>query len=201
LVVVLILVPSQPPPVSYTPDQAKQAEAKVQDFQVSAQVGRAGSLAMDESELNGWLGQNLALKGAERIASPPAPRSAESALLLAKKALAPEAAAAPELQQVQSSVRDVKVGLHDDLMTVYVAFELYGKSLSLELAGRPEVQDGYLRFEPTSGRLGSLPLLAGSLRGTVDRLFSSPANKEKFRLPPQIQDIRIEQSQLIVSTR
>ena len=200
LVLVLILVPTAAPPVSYTPEQVQQAEAKVQDFKESTQIGRPDSLAMDESELNGWLGNNLALKGSERIAPAPTPKTPESAILLAKKAVAPESAAAAELQQAQSSVRDVKIALHEDSMTVHVAFELYGKSLSLELAGRLGVQDGYLRFEPISGKLGSLPLLAGSLKGTVDRLFSSPENREKFRLPPQIQDIRIEQRQLIVST-
>jgi hypothetical protein len=35
----------------------------------------------------------------------------------------------------------------------------------------------------------------------ANRLFDSPENREKFRLPPHIQDMRIEHGQLIVTSR
>ncbi len=86
-------------------------------------------------------------------------------------------------------------------MRVHTLFELYGKSLSLELEGKVTTRDGYLRFEPSSGKLGSLPLPGATLRRAVDRLFESPENREKFRLPPEIEDIRVEERKLIVSAR
>ena len=70
----------------------------------------------------------------------------------------------PTLEKVKSSIRDVKVELLEDSICVYAIFELHGMELSLEIEGRILVQDGYLRLEPTRGKLGSLPLLAGTLR-------------------------------------
>ncbi len=201
LVLVLILVPSAPPKVSYTAENVRAVEEKIQDFQQSAREGRPDSLAMDEPELNAWLGQNLALKGSEQRIHPSPLQTPESAISLAKKALAPDPSTDPRLEQVQSSVRDVKVQLRGDSMRVHTLFELYGKSLSLELEGKVTTRDGYLRFEPSSGKLGSLPLPGATLRRAVDRLFESPENREKFRLPQEIEDIRVEERKLIVSAR
>jgi hypothetical protein len=35
----------------------------------------------------------------------------------------------------------------------------------------------------------------------VRRLFDSPENKEKFRLPPHIRDLRVENGEIVVSYR
>jgi hypothetical protein len=73
--------------------------------------------------------------------------------------------------------------------------------LSLELEGQLTVRDGCLRLEPTAGKLGSLPLMQATLEGAAYRLFDSPENKEKFRLPPEIRDVRVERGRLIVSSQ
>jgi hypothetical protein len=176
----LILRPSSPPRVSATPEATRRADAKVREFQMSLQGSSEGTLEMDEAELNGWLGANLAI--------PTMP---------GKDDPAPE----PDLEQVQSSVREVRIQLLDDSLRAYVLFQILGKSLSLELEGRLMVQDGCLRLEPTSGRLGSLPLLPGTLQSAAQRLFDSPENKEKFRLPPHIRTLTVDQGRLIVSAR
>lgn len=197
LVIVLIVRPSPPPQVVMEPDGAARADEKVQEFQSAAQQGRRESLELDESELNGWLSTNLALKGTHPAVPAQAITRQESVTSLAKKALAPNA---ESIEQVQSSVREVKVALGEDSLLAYTLFDLHGVDLSLELEGRILVRDGFLCFEPISGKLGSLPLLAGTLRKTADRLFDSPENKEKFRLPPQIRDVHIEHGRLIVSS-
>ncbi len=192
----LIVRPSPPPQVTVAPDAATQAGIKVQEFQSAAQQGRPDSLELDESELNGWLSSNLALKKtnpepAQAVAKP------GSIISLAKKALAPEAV---QVEQVQSSVREVRVALGEDSLLAYTVFDAHGVDLSLELEGRLLARDGFLCFEPIRGKLGSLPLLAGTLQKTADRLFNSPENKEKFRLPPQIRDVHVEHGRLIVSS-
>jgi hypothetical protein len=73
--------------------------------------------------------------------------------------------------------------------------------LSLELEGRPSVQNGYIRLEPVRGKLGSLPLMAGTLKSVANRLFESAENKEKFKIPSDIRDVRIEHGQLVVLSR
>jgi len=60
---------------------------------------------------------------------------------------------------------------------------------------------GRYRLEPTGGKLGSLPLASATLQGVVNRLFNSPENKEKFRLPPYIHDIQIQHGQIVISSR
>ncbi len=155
---------------------------------------------MDEAELTGWLESNLALKKNANVASHSPPRTPEAMIDLTKRALAPQAHADLNLEQAQSSVRDVKIELHEDSLRAYTVFDLHGMDLSLELEGRLFVKDGYLRLEPTGGKLGSLPLLAGTLEGATKRLFDSPENKEKFRLPPHIRDVRIEYGRIIISS-
>jgi hypothetical protein len=193
---VLILRPSSPPGITVTPEAIQQADAKVREFETSLQRAEAATLEMDESELNGWLGANLAIP--QVSGDPP---SGPSASPVRREASPGERAETPSLEQVQSSVREVKISLLEDGLRAYVLFEIYGKSLSLELEGRLMIQDGCLRLEPTSGRLGSLPLTSGTLRSAAQRLFDSPENREKFRVPAHIKAVTVEQGRLIVSSR
>lgn len=198
LILFLILLPSAPPRIEVPPDAVGRAQAKVQDFRNSLEQGRESTLEMDEPELNGWLSENLALK---RPAAAAAPMANETPVSLAKKALTLRQSQNPTVQEVQSSVRDVKIELREDSLRAYVSFELYGKKLSLEMEGRLTLRDGCLLLEPTAGKLGSLPLMAGTLERAAHRLFESPENKEKFRLPPEILDVAIKQGHLVISSR
>jgi len=80
-------------------------------------------------------------------------------------------------------------------------FDFHGKDLSLQLEGKLVMQGGYLRLIPTGGKLGSLPLPQATLESAAQRLFDAPENREKFRLPPHIRDIRVERGELIVSSQ
>jgi hypothetical protein len=71
--------------------------------------------------------------------------------------------------------------------------------MSLELDGHLSSADGYLHFEPTAGELGSLPLPQSTLDAAVDKLMSSPENREKMRLPPGINSIKIVNGQVVVN--
>ncbi len=185
-ILALILHQSPPPRVQVAPDAAPRAKAKVQDFQSATSRGRPATLHMDEAELNAWAGSNLASMPAEPPIRPVAPGGSDSL---------------PSVEAVQTNVRDVKLQIQGDQIGVYVVFNLYGKDLSLMLEGHLEVKDGYLRLIPTAGKLGSLPLTEATLRSAADRLFDSAENREKFRLPEEIRDIRIEGGELIVTAK
>jgi hypothetical protein len=203
LLLFLILLPSSPPRVMLSAEATARAQAKAQEFQSSLQQGRKAALEMDEPELNGWLDSNLALKRSDPPA-PTAPKSSqEIAEAIARRAMArpTEPATEVSMEEVQSSVRAVRIELRDDDLRGYVLFELFGKSLSLELEGRLEVRDGCITLKPTAGKLGSLPLPSGSLGSAARRLFESPENKEKFRLPPEIRDVAVREKRLVLSTR
>jgi len=202
LVLALILWPAAPPPVRCTPEAAQRATSKVRDFQASARLGRPEPLKFDQEELNGWIRSNLALKeDPSNIAGRPAISIDGSAIKFNGKPLGGGAAPDQDVAQVQSSVRDVKIELSGEALHAYVLFELYGKDMSLELEGRVVVEDGHLRLEPTAGKLGSLPLAGGTLRSAARRIFDSPENRDKFALPPEIRDIRVQDGQLVVSPR
>jgi hypothetical protein len=104
-----------------------------------------------------------------------------------------------DVESVRSNVRDVKIELKDNLMRAHVLFDFHGMDMTLELEGRLGVENGYLRLYPTGGKLGSLPLPQGTLESAVQRLFELPENREKFRVPPPIQDIRVESGELVVT--
>jgi len=99
----------------------------------------------------------------------------------------------------ESTLQDLQVDLTGDRLQLYLVFGLYGQNLSLILEGRPQVQEGFLLLEVTAGRLGSLPIPQMALDRAVQGLFESPQNRENFRLPPEIADIQVENSQLAIS--
>ena len=200
LVLFLILRSSSPPRIEASPAAAESAEVKIEQFQSSIGLGTAQRLEMDESELNGWLRTNLALKKPAG-SNPVIPQNTEPLTELAKTATGGQPITNEALEQAQTSVRDVRIELLENSLRVYALFDLHGIDLSLELEGQPVVRDGYIKLEPTSGKLGSLPLMAGTLQRATARIFNSPENKEKFKLPPSIRDIRIEQGRLVVIPR
>jgi hypothetical protein len=187
LVIILILRKSPPPQVAVDPEAPARVESKMSALEAATAAGQPYQLRLDEAEVNSFLGSNLALKREEEPAGKP-PSSAAPA-------------AEPAFEEVQSSVRDVRVSLVEDRVEAYVVFDFHGKDLSLVLEGRLHVQDGYVRFDPTSGKLGSLPLPQSTLERAVNRLMSSPENKEKLRVPAEISDLRVENGELVVAYR
>ncbi len=202
IVISLILKTSPPPRIEVTADAVQHAEAKIQELQSSISQETEHTLEMDEPELNGWLRENLALKKPQDTAPTPTYQMQKSPASLAKKATAGSKTLEDlSLEEAQSSVRDVQIELLEDSLRLYALVDVHGADISMELEGKVQVVDGYIRLEPTSGKLGSLPLMAQMLQSVAHRLFDSPENKEKFRLPPNIQDIRVEHSQFIVESR
>lgn len=103
------------------------------------------------------------------------------------------------LQENPSDMQDLRINLNGDLLRVYLVFISYGQDLSLILEGRVRVKEGYLDLEPTAGQLGSFPIPRFVLNRAVQRLFESTENREKFKLPQEINDIRVENSELVIS--
>src|SRR2546422_9433952 len=93
------------------------------------------------------------------------------------------------------------VHMAGDQITAYVLFNLHGKDLSLTLEGRLSVQDGYLRLAATRLMLGSLPIPQATVDRAVGSLFDSPENRERFRLPPDIRGLKVENSELVITWR
>jgi hypothetical protein len=199
IVIILLLRQAPVPEIPYDPEAKSRLNAKLTALETDVRTGQPHRLRLDEAELNSFLGENLVLKR-EPDSTVPAPPT-EQAPEPAPQPAPPPIASDPSLEEVQSSVRDVKITMQDDRVQAWVLFDLHGKDLSLTLEGRLRVAGGYLRFDPVSGKLGSLPLPQSTLENAVGRMLDAPENREKFRVPPEINDIRIENGELVVAYR
>jgi hypothetical protein len=208
LVIVLVLHKSPSPDVTRDPAAAARVEQKLAAVdEAKSQGQRPSQVQLDSTELNSYLAQNLELPAAQSNAAGPsisasgAPTSGP-ALTTAPGTIsaAPNAnQAQPTLEDVQSSVRDVKVDMDGDLIKAYVVFNVHGEDMSLELDGHLGAENGYMKFEPVAGKLGSLPLPQSMLDAAVNQLMNSPENREKLRLPDDVSDIAIQNGQAVLS--
>jgi hypothetical protein len=199
----LILRKSPPPDVQNDPGAATRAEQKFAAADEAKAAGQPAQVQLDRTELNSYLQQNLQTAG-----GPPAVPS-----MPAGNASAPATSADPNasalaalnsndpqtVEQVQQSVKDVKVDMEGDLVKAYVVFDFHGKDLSLELDGHLGSKDGYMQFIPVSGKLGSLPLPQSTLDAAVSKMMSSPENREKLKLPSDVSDVQIQDGHAVVS--
>jgi hypothetical protein len=212
LVILLVLHKSPAPNVPNDPSAAKRVEQKFAAADQAKAAGQPAQVQMDGTELNSYLAQNLQLEG-----SPPAPAVTDGGsstptanLASASASVAPAAGIANDaaafassdpqsVEQVQSSVKDVKVDMDGDLVKAYVIFDFHGRDLSLELDGHLGSQDGYVKFEPVAGKLGSLPLPQSTLDSAVAKMMSSPENREKLKLPNDISDVQVVDGKAVLS--
>lgn len=182
--IILLLHKSPPPPVATTPQAAASAEQKVAEVQQSVSQGQPATLRLDQTELNSYLASHLDL----------APQGSAT-----ETSGGPGAPTASDVEQARSSVRDVKVQMEGDQVHAYVVFDVHGKDMTLDLVGRLGAADGYLRFEPVSGHIGSMPIPQSALESAVRQLMGSPENREKLKLPPDIADLHIENGELVTT--
>jgi len=196
-VLVLILRTSPPPPVARDPEAPRRLERKLQQFAVDSSLGHSPPLRLDEAEVNSWMETNLAL--AARPAARPAPAATASAG--GAPAVALDGPTDLTVDEAQSNVRDVKVHMSGDQITAYVLFHLYGKDLSLTLEGSLSAQGGFLRLSPSHMTLGSLPIPQATVDRAMASLFDSPQNHDRFRLPPDVRDLRVDNGELVVTWR
>jgi len=205
LMLVLVLRKSPEPSVSYDPAAAARVQQKLADADQAKAAGQPAQVSIDRTELNSYLQQNLQVQGSSPVnatgAVSPDATSAPNSAPAANAAPADPLADADQLtqDQVASAVKDVKVDMDGDLVKAHVIFNLHGKDMSLDLDGHLVSENGYLKFEPVGGKLGSLPLPQSVLNAAVDKMMSSPENREKMKLPDDISNIQIVNGQAVVS--
>ncbi len=183
----IYLIFQQAPPlqIQIDPHALQRVDRKMEELQIAAQRGEPYTLNMDESELNAWLKASIELAGGETGNQ--------------VRGVAPDIQVDdPQFQEAQSSMKDLQVKLSGDQLRAYALFDFKGQNLSLILAGRIHVVDGYLRLDPTEAKIGSLPIPQMTLDGVVKRLFESEQNREAFHLPAQISNVDIRHGNLYV---
>jgi len=196
---ILLLHKKDPPPVQLSPQAAASAEEKVEQVQQSLALGEKPTLRLDEAELNSYLASHLNLAQSPKALGSSPPRAPAQTSPTDSSAVVGTSESASDVDQMRSSVQDVKVQMEGDRLRAYVVFDVHGKDLTLELLGRLGAEDGFLKFEPISGQLGALPIPQSTLETAVQRLMDSPENREKLRLPSDISDMHIENGQLVAT--
>ncbi len=192
ITLILLLHKTPPPPVQSSPQAAARAEEKLQKVEESLSQGQKTTLRLDESELNSYLASHLDLAKSAAASPPGAPDATQTVE-------GPGAPSAADVEQMRSTVRDIKVQMEGDQVRAYVVFDVHGKDMTLQLVGKVGAQDGYLKFEPVSGQLGALPIPQSTLEAAVQRLMESPENREKLKLPPDVADMHIENGELVTT--
>jgi hypothetical protein len=167
-----------PPVVAVDPEGAQKVGDKFLAAQEAAKQGQSFTMPLTEAELNAWLQSNLALSGGAAQTGPGGP---------------------PTQEQVQSSMKDLKLHLVGDQIHAYTLYTLYGKDVTLQLTGKLQVKDGRIRLDAKEGMIGTLPIPKATLGSAVSGLFDSPTNREKFVLPPHIADVQIQNGELLIS--
>ena len=187
----LLLHKTPPPQVETSPQAAARVEEKFAEVEKAVASGQATTLRLDETELNSYLSAHLDL----------APRGTPSAPPAAGPQGAPSGTPPMplEVEQMRSNVSDFKVQLVEDRVKAYVVFNVHGKDMTLQLEGRLGTQNGYLRFEPISGQIGSMPIPQSTLESAVQRLMDAPENRPKLKLPAEISDLRIQNGEVVAS--
>jgi hypothetical protein len=216
ITIAMVLHKAPPPAIETNPQAAARVEQKFEEVQQAVSTGQSATMRMDQTELNSYLISHLDIAANPdstqgHAASAPAtpntvqaapPGSAAPAAATTSGGLdmpVPAGTAAEQIDQVRSQVKDVKVELVDDRVRAYVVFDLHGKDVTLQLEGKLGAQDGYLNFEPISGQIGSLPLPPSALQSAMRHILESPENREKFKLPSDMSDLKIENGEVVAT--
>lgn len=98
-------------------------------------------------------------------------------------------------------IRTVQVGFESDQVRGQFVTELYGKEVTITLAGRLGARDGYATFAPTEFRVGSLPVPVSMVGPQLQQKLLEPESREKLKLPEFVGDLRIEAGRLVIVER
>lgn len=185
-ILLLILRQAPPLPIQTDPQAADRVAEKMAQLHMAVQASQPHALTLNEAELNQWMRDNLAIASAHQAqqAAIPIPAGSE-----------------PTVQEIQSALKDARINLLGNQLRAYAVFTLYGKEISLQLDGTITTEGGYIRLQPTAGKLGSLLIPSMTLDRVVHQLFDSPGNRDKFQLPHQIESVRVENNTLVIVTR
>jgi hypothetical protein len=202
----LVLRKSPPPQVPYDAAAAARVEQKFIAADQARVAGQPGQVQLDRTELNSYLTQNLDLSGQAATSNTGAGEAgsvvpASGGGTASNPAPALSSNEQPTMEQVQSAVKDVKVDMDGDVVKAYVIFDFHGKDMSLELDGHLRSENGYLRFVPIAGKLGTLPLPQSTLDSAVEKMMNSTENREKLKLPADVRDIQIVDGHAVMSYR
>ncbi|HWK31395.1 MAG TPA: hypothetical protein VNR20_04835 [Terriglobales bacterium] len=109
-----------------------------------------------------------------------------------------EAAKQPTLAEAQAEVKDTQVAFSGNEVIAQAVTVRYGQDVYVTVRGRLGADNGYLRFYPTGFKIGDLSVPVSLVDPTLQKKLNEPETHEKLKLPDFVQDLRIENSQLVM---
>ena len=201
LTLVLALHKPPVPEISYDPTAAARVQQKFAAADQAEAAGAPASVDLDAAELNSYLRGSLGLEASPQTGASSSASNAVDLPDSTKAATGTPAVAGADANgsRFQATVTDVRIAMAGDVIKAYVIFDFHGKDLSLELDGHLGAQNGYLTFRPVAGKFGSLPLPQSALDAAVERLTSSPQNRESLKLPSGISNLQVADGHLVIT--
>jgi hypothetical protein len=197
LIMVFHAVP--PPVIATSPQAAARVDQKVEAVEQAVSSGQPATLRLDQTELNSYLASHLDISSNPSPSAAPTTAPARTPDNATSGLPTPTGTTAEQVEQVRSSVKDVKVELINDRVRAYVVFDFHGKDMTLQLEGKLGDSNGYLQFEPVSGQIGSFPIPQSTLVTAVQKMMDSPENREKFKLPAEMSGLKIENGEVVAT--
>jgi hypothetical protein len=106
-----------------------------------------------------------------------------------------------EVTPEQVPVRDPQLVFEGDEVKGQFVANVYGKDVFVTLSGHLGAQDGYATFQPTSFKIGSMPVPISMVQAQLDKKLSEPESREKLKLPEFVSDLKIENGQLVITEK
>jgi hypothetical protein len=171
-------------PATVLVKNASSFQSKLGELQEAHQEGQQGAEARLTSEEVG-----AALIAANQ--ETPAPQSTATPVA---NGATNNSAVTPE----QVPVKDPQVIFEGDEVKGQFLAQVYGKDMFVTLSGHLGAKDGYVTFNPTSFKIGSMPVPVSLVQAQLDKKFGEPETREKLKLPDFVSDLRIENGQLVI---
>lgn len=99
----------------------------------------------------------------------------------------------------QVPITSEQVMFDNDVVKGQFLTQVYGKDVYITVAGHLGSRDGYVTFDPTELKVGDLSVPVSLVNPTLQRKLADPENHEKLKLPDFVKDVRVENSQLVIS--
>jgi len=101
----------------------------------------------------------------------------------------------------QVPIQAPQVSFEGDQVRGLFPTQIYGKDVYVTVAGRLGSQNGYATFDPTQFKLGDLTVPVSLVNGALQKKLAAPANRDKLKLPDFVADVRVVNSQLVVTQK
>jgi hypothetical protein len=96
-------------------------------------------------------------------------------------------------------VRDLRLNLMQDRIRMYLVLDFHGKDVTVELEGKLRTENGFLRFDPLSGKVGAMPIPKSTLESSMRKMMNSPEARENLRLPGNLKDVHVEDGRIVAT--